>query len=166
MREEYRETSSNPKETAKFISLKSHQQQEERNGRVYDWHCPFSVLSMKFSWAKPVVHSTETLHSSADTQPQDSWEGSSKHWASCTQYSLWITHISPSTTSSSCTHIFKRLREHRSLPSTKIGIMCQESKGKAWEPTSERAAAPWYRSNRTILFHFYNQYVKFSRFFC
>lgn len=131
MREEYRETSSNPKETAKFISLKSHQQKEERNGRAYDWHCSFSVLSMKFSWAKPVVHSMETLHSSADTQPQDSWEGSSKHWASCTQYSLLNhTHLSKYHFFI-LTHIFKRLREHWSLPSTKIGIVCQESKGKA-----------------------------------
>lgn len=53
------------------------------------WLAPLlQLLSMKFSWVKPVVHSTETFYFLCRHSAELSWGGFSRHWASCTQCSL------------------------------------------------------------------------------
>lgn len=98
----------------------------------YDWHCSSSVLSMKFSWATSVVPCTETLYSCADTQLQDSWVGSSRHWAPCAQCSLLDhTHLSKYHFSSSTLLKDQANTEVYLQPPQALSVR------KAWELTSE-----------------------------
>lgn len=147
MGEKYRDSSSNPKETTKFVSLRRHQQKGDGMAE----HMIGTAPPVCSPWSSPGLNCTETLYSSADTQSRDSWVGaqcSLLNHIHLSKYHFFIHNM-----------YFYKIKQ--TLKST-LNHNRHYLSGKLKSWPLNMATAAWYRPNCTTLFSVYDQYVKFS----